>query len=319
MAWLCGTLEAHCCVVFDAPTAWSSLRINAHRSDSNSPSAACLNPLQACAEGSLLNIQLPGGSPHVVLISLLHMLHELRYHFAAMGGAPCVGKVLLRLGLQVRAGGGLRCKPAVLPASICIDTMDRVPATSAVHVRCSLMVCRAVLPITRVRWTDGLLALLLLAPPLPPPPAQGQDAKALSHVVTSQLCTLASPFVALPAPALCNQPGMPAQVEELQFAADSLAVAEWLHGSAVAVALGVLSQSGPGIMPGMAGGMMGSRGVDGMMAAQEDAQRELKCRQAMMSVQAFERTCGINAQVRRLWLPQACAELFLVAAIDTLC
>ncbi|WIA09188.1 hypothetical protein OEZ85_008599 [Tetradesmus obliquus] len=184
---------------------------------------------QACAEGSLLDIQLPGGSPHVVLISLLHMLHELRYHFAAMGGAPCVGKVLLRLGLQ------------------------------------------------------------------------GQDAKALSHVVTSQLCTLASPFVALPAPAFCNQPGMPAQVEELQFAADSLAVAEWLHGSAVAVALGVLSQSGPGIMPGMAGGMMGSRGVDGMMAAQEDAQRELKCRQAMMSVQAFERTCGINAQA----IPQA--------------
>jgi hypothetical protein len=48
----------------------------------------------------------------------------------------------------------------------------------------------------------------------------------------------------------------------------------------------------------MAGGLVGARGVDGMMAAQEDAQRELKCSQAMMSVQAFERTCGINAQVR---------------------
>jgi hypothetical protein len=127
---------------------------------------------------------------------------------------------------------------------------------------------------------------------------QGQDAKALSHVISSQLCTLASPFVALPA--FSNQPGMAAPVEELQFAADALAVAEWLRGSSVAVALGVLSQSGPGIMPGVAGGAMGSRGVDGMMAAQEDAQRELKCHQAMMSVQAFERTCGINAQVRTL-------------------
>lgn len=114
--------------MFDAPTAWSLLRINAHRSDSNSLSAACPHLLQACAEGSLLDIQLPGGSPHVVLISLLHMLHELRYHFAAMGGAPCVGKVLLRLGLQVRNEGGLRCKPAVLPASVCFSMVGRCSA-----------------------------------------------------------------------------------------------------------------------------------------------------------------------------------------------
>jgi hypothetical protein len=85
-------------------------------------------------------------------------------------------------------------------------------------------------------------------------------------------------------------------VEELQFAADSAAVADWLRSSGVAVALGVLSQCGPGV-GGMAAGVVGARGVDGMVAAQEDAQRELKCRQAMMSVQAFERTCGINAQV----------------------
>ena len=52
------------------------------------------------------------------------------------------------------------------------------------------------------------------------------DAKALSHVVSSQLCTLASPFVALPGPAFANQPGMPAPVEELQFAADA-AVCGW--------------------------------------------------------------------------------------------
>jgi hypothetical protein len=128
------------------------------------------------------------------------------------------------------------------------------------------------------------------------PSAQGQDAKALSHVITSQLCTLSSPFVALPAPAFANQPGMSAPVEELQFAADSAAVADWLRSSGVAVALGMLSQCGPGV-GGMAGGVVGARGVDGMVAAQEDAQRELKCRQAMMSVHAFERTCGINAQV----------------------
>jgi hypothetical protein len=99
-------------------------------------------------------------------------------------------------------------------------------------------------------------------------------------------------------------------VEELQFAADSAAVADWLRSSSVAVALGVLSQCGPGV-GGMAAGVVGARGVDGMMAAQEDAQRELKCRQAMMSVQAFERTCGINAQV---CLPAGAAEMSPVLA-----
>jgi hypothetical protein len=43
----------------------------------------------------------------VVLISLLHTLHELRYHYASMGVSPAVSKVLLRLALQVRGGDAL--------------------------------------------------------------------------------------------------------------------------------------------------------------------------------------------------------------------
>lgn len=43
--------------------------------------------------------------------------------------------------------------------------------------------------------------------------------------------------------------------------------------------------------------VLAGRGVDGMVAAQEDAQRELKCRQALLSVHAFENGCHIDAQV----------------------
>jgi hypothetical protein len=48
-----------------------------------------------------------------MLISLLHTLHELRYHYASMGVSPSVRKVLLRLALQVRGAegwpGGRQC------------------------------------------------------------------------------------------------------------------------------------------------------------------------------------------------------------------
>lgn len=123
---------------------------------------------------------------------------------------------------------------------------------------------------------------------------QGQDVKALSRIVTSQLRTLNSPFIAVPAPAFAPAGAAAPAVEELHFAADALAVAEWLRGPNVTVALGMLSQSAAGL----SSGLPGSKGVDGMLAAQEDAQRELKCRQALLSVQAFESSCQVNVQVR---------------------
>lgn len=124
---------------------------------------------------------------------------------------------------------------------------------------------------------------------------QGQDAQSLSHIVASTMRTLNSPFAALPqmvmsfAASPAAGPG-----EEVHFAAESGAVAEWLRSSQVAVALGMLSQGAAG----GAGLALGLAARDGMVASQEDAQREMKCRQALLSVQAFESQCHINVQVR---------------------
>ncbi|KAF8072999.1 pentatricopeptide repeat-containing protein [Scenedesmus sp. PABB004] len=100
---------------------------------------------------------------------------------------------------------------------------------------------------------------------------QGQDAAAMHRVLAGQLAATGAPFTLLPAPG---------GADELRFGADAPAVAEWLRGGALAAALGVLA------LPG--------RGVDGMLAAQEDAQREIKCRQALLSVQAFEANAGVD-------------------------
>eukprot|EP00878_Enallax_costatus_P004567 GHUV01004808.1.p1 GENE.GHUV01004808.1~~GHUV01004808.1.p1 ORF type:complete len:696 (+),score=237.48 GHUV01004808.1:1024-3111(+) len=172
--------------------------------------------------GFVLDIQLPSGSPHIVLISLLHTLRDLREQYANLLVPQTVTKVLLTLGVQ------------------------------------------------------------------------GRDATPLSTTLTSQLRALSSPFVAMPLPAFASAGAV--AVEELQFAADSLLVAEWLRGSQVAVALGMLAldvgaMATPALRLTLAG-----RVVDGMVAAQEDAQRELKCRQALLSVHAFENGCHIDAQ-----------------------
>jgi hypothetical protein len=69
--------------------------------------------------------------------------------------------------------------------------------------------------------------------------------------------------------------------EELHFVAEATAVSDWLSGAAAGLVLGQL----------------GKQGLDGLLACQEDAQRELKCRQAMASVQSFEANASISAQV----------------------
>lgn len=79
-----------------------------------------------------------------------------------------------------------------------------------------------------------------------------------------------------------------------------LYVAEWLHGSLVAVALGMLTLGTGSTTSSSMGVTLTGRGVDGVAAAQEDAQREVKCRQALLSVHAFESSCHINAQVGQL-------------------
>jgi hypothetical protein len=121
-----------------------------------------------------MDIQLPGGSPHVVLISLLHMLHELRYHFASMGVAPCVGKVLLRLGLQVRlrAAG---CNTAALSAAAylalpdifcvrpfpCVHLCRDYACCSPFVCTCDVSLCQLCQPLFCCQWTAQLLAAIL--------------------------------------------------------------------------------------------------------------------------------------------------------------
>ena len=116
---------------------------------------------------------------------------------------------------------------------------------------------------------------------------QGQDGPSLSHVMSSQLRSLSSPFVSIepvPPTALApvtaaNSPQGP--VEELHFVAEATAVAAWLAGPGAGLVLGQLRK----------------QGTDGLAACQEDAQREVKCRQAMLSVQTFEANGTINPQV----------------------
>lgn len=116
-----------------------------------------------------------------------------------------------------------------------------------------------------------------------------QDASVFTNVLTSQLNSLSSPFVSIepvPSDAL-GAAAAPEQQkgvrEELHFVAEAMAVAEWLTGAPVQLALGQLRKQGAP--------------VDGLFACQEDVQRESKCRQAMLSVQAFESNTAINAQV----------------------
>lgn len=59
----------------------------------------------------MLDIQLPSGAAHVVLISLLHMLMELKEQYVNMLVPQTVTKVLIRLGVQVRWYGHLGARP----------------------------------------------------------------------------------------------------------------------------------------------------------------------------------------------------------------
>lgn len=140
--------------------------------------------------------------------------------------------------------------------------------------------------------------MLLCAPPL-----QDKDGNSLSHIVSSQLRGTSSPFIsiepvpptALGAAAAPQDPG-----EELHFVAEATAVAEWLADGAVGLVLGQLAVK---------------QGLDGLLACQEDAQRESKCRQAMASVQTFEASALIHTQVHSCCgyqLIGTCAGTFLL-------
>jgi len=111
--------------------------------------------------------------------------------------------------------------------------------------------------------------------------------------VTSQLQGWKSPFVAMPH--MSSMAGLTAGLVEasgeVAFAADSLQVAEWLHGPLVTLAVSRL-------VPGAAGPALVKGVHDGMMTGQEDAHREVKCRQAVRSVAAYESKVHIKAQVR---------------------
>jgi hypothetical protein len=147
MCWRSGGLKASPSVYLLAAQAASSSCITHH---DNCLAAGCCcrvlrRALQACADGSLLDIQLAGGAPHVVLISLLHTLHELRYHYASMGMSPCVSKVLLRLALQVRGARGVRCWLALSPLTCIVVWTYLLGAStpsmkSSVHTQLSLYV-----------------------------------------------------------------------------------------------------------------------------------------------------------------------------------
>eukprot|EP00879_Flechtneria_rotunda_P003589 GHRR01003824.1.p1 GENE.GHRR01003824.1~~GHRR01003824.1.p1 ORF type:complete len:562 (+),score=207.75 GHRR01003824.1:1417-3102(+) len=113
---------------------------------------------------------------------------------------------------------------------------------------------------------------------------QGQDMESLNTILSNQLRSLGSPFIIMPQVAA-------APVIEIHFAANSLATAQWLKGPAVAAVLGLL-----GLVGTSAGLAVTGRGVDGMLTSQEDMQREVNCRQALLSIQTYEAACQINVQ-----------------------
>lgn len=64
--------------------------------------------VQVCGEGYVLDLKLPGGAPHVVLLSLLLLLADLREQAGTLltPADNNSAKVLLRLPVQVRCGSG---------------------------------------------------------------------------------------------------------------------------------------------------------------------------------------------------------------------
>lgn len=245
--------------------------------------------LQVCGAGYVLDLQLPGGSAHVVLLSLLLLLANLKEQAATLLGPADSGsaKVLLRLPVQVRRGTGLRLGAGLAKA------ITRHVLTLAA---------------SRRRLTSCRQHLVLFSVCVP----QGRDADS-GHTVSSQLRSLSGPFVpiepvpptALAAGAAPASGSSEAACEELHFVAEPAAVAAWLNGTTVSLVLGQLSmQQGP---------------QDGLVACQEDAQRETKCRQAMMSVQTFEANAAIDpGAVPQGLLPQRAAMVRLLLASTTL-
>lgn len=75
-------------------------------SDSSFCARDCCGCLQLCGGGYVLDLQLPGGPAHVVLLSLLALLSNLRERASTLLTPTETGsaKVLLRLPVQVRHG-----------------------------------------------------------------------------------------------------------------------------------------------------------------------------------------------------------------------
>lgn len=83
--------------------------------------------LQVRPDGSLLDIQLPSGSAHVVLISLLHMLRELKEQYSNMMVPQAVTKVVFSLGVQVRSVGNKSAHRSCFPGT-CILLQVKAPS-----------------------------------------------------------------------------------------------------------------------------------------------------------------------------------------------
>lgn len=110
---------------------------------------------------------------------------------------------------------------------------------------------------------------------------QSEEAAALHESAISQLNSLGSPFVLVQPSGASSSSTVP----EPRFAADGAAAAEWLHGPVFTFALSLLQAA------------VALPAVDGMLAAQEDTQLELRCQQAMAAVRAAQGSIAVDAQV----------------------
>ena len=91
----------------------------------SSPCVFCLR--QVCGEGYVLDLQLPGGPTHVVLLSLLSLMSHLRDEATSLLAPADNGsaKVLLRLPVQV-GSGQVCCAGSELALVLCVHAVDKV-------------------------------------------------------------------------------------------------------------------------------------------------------------------------------------------------
>lgn len=120
---------------------------------------------------------------------------------------------------------------------------------------------------------------------------QDQDPAVLEQAVGGMLRALGCPFTPLNTSTGSVGTSLStlqlSSVDELRYCAESPLLADWLNSTVLALALRVLSL-----------GSEASGRADGILLAQEDVQREIRCRQAIATVQRFEAAWYISSQVR---------------------